>query len=113
MKYVAYNWLVVEFLSLLNVDWVSLYRCQEVLITFRMFNADHKLSLREFNNLLHLPVHLDSFRDVPSQWRPDPFWLSITCSKWKSYINRFGWPRVYDSRQAKTTDICNVNICYL
>ena len=85
MKYVAYNWLVVEFLSLLNVDWVSLYRCQEVLITFRMFNADHKLSLREFNNLLHLLVHSDSFRDVLSQWHPDPVWLSITCSKRKSY----------------------------
>jgi len=45
-KCVSYDQLVVEFLSLLNVDWNSTHRGQEVLITFRRFNSDHRLSLR-------------------------------------------------------------------
>jgi len=57
-------------------------------------------------------VHSNSFRDVPNRWHPDPAWLSITCSKQKSYIDRFERPRVYDPRQVKATDICDFNICY-
>jgi len=61
MKCVAYDQLVVEFLSSFNVDWAGSHRDQEALITFRMFNSDHRLSLREFNHLLHRLVHSDSF----------------------------------------------------
>jgi len=66
MKCVSYDWLVIEFLSSLNVDWANPLRGQEVLITFYMFNLDHRLSLREFNQLLHLLMYSDFFQDVPS-----------------------------------------------
>ena len=78
-----------------------------------MFNTDHRMSLSGFNNLLHFPNYPDSFCDVPQRWKPDPVWLSITCPKCKMYIDWFGWPQVYDPRQAKATDICNPTIRYL
>ena len=71
------------------------------------------MSLKGFNNLLHLPNFPDSFCDVPQRGRPNPVWLSITCSKRKMRIDRFGRPRVYDPRQAKAIDIYNPTIQYL
>jgi len=82
-------------------------------ISFRMFNTDHRMSLKGFNNLLHFPNHPDSFCDVPQRWKLDSVWLSITCAKRKTYSDRFRRPRVYDPRQAKATDICNPTIRYL
>lgn len=66
-----------------------------------------------FNDLLRLPVLDGAYRDVPSLWRPDPVWLSITSSKRKEYYDRWGRPTVFGPRQAKATDICNVNLRYL
>lgn len=113
MQYASYDRLMIEFLSSLTVDWDGSYNGQEVAIYFRMFSIDHRLSLRMFNDYLRLPVADGAYRDVPSLWRPDPVWLSITCSKRKAYQDRWGRPRVYDPRQAKATDICNVNLRYL
>jgi len=110
---VTFDRLTLEFLSSLRVEWNGTYRGEIVDISFRMFNTDHRLSLRGFNNLMHFPNHPDSFCDVPQRWKPDPAWLSITCSKCKTYTDRFGRPRVYDPRQAKATDICNPSIHYL
>jgi len=59
--------LILEFLNSLNVDWPRSYRGQEDLISFQIFNMDHKMSLTEFNELLRLPIYLNSFRDVPSR----------------------------------------------
>ena len=78
-----------------------------------MFNIDHLMSLRMFNELWRFPMVDGAHRDVPSLWRPDPIWLSITCSKRKEYTDRWGRHRVFNSRQAKATDICNVNLRYL
>ena len=70
------------------------------------------MSLKRFNELLQFPTyHLIS--GCTTRWRPDPIWLNITCSKHKTYINRLERPRIYDPRQAKATDICNLNIRYL
>jgi len=113
MQYASYDRLMIEFLSSLSIDWDGLYDGQEVVIRFRMFNIDHRMSLRMFNDLLRLPVADGAYRDVPSLWRPDPVWLSITCSKRKDFHDRWGRLRVYDPRQAKATDICNVNLRYL
>ena len=113
MQYASYDRLMVEFLSALSIDWDGHYNGQEVAISFRMFNVDHRMSLRMFNDLLRLPVADGAYRDVPSLWHPDPVWLSITCSKRKDYHDRWGRLRVYDPRQAKATDICNLNLWYL
>jgi len=64
---VSYDRLIIAFLSSLNVDWFGSYRVQEVLISFRMCNTNHMMSLREFNGLIYLPVYLESFRDVTSR----------------------------------------------
>ena len=90
MNCVYYDYLIIEVLGSLNVNWVGSYRGQVVLISFRTFNMDHRMSLREFKGVLQLSVYPDSFRDVPSRWRSDLVWLSITCSKRKSYTGRFG-----------------------
>ena len=71
------------------------------------------MNLRGFNELRHFSVYEDSFRDVTNTWRPDPIWLTITCSKQKTYSDQFERPRICDRRQVKTTDICNLNIHYL
>jgi len=78
-----------------------------------MFNTNHRMSLRSFNDLLHFLVCENSFCYVPTTWRPDPVWLSITCSKRKTYTTRFGGPCTYFSRQTKAIDICNINIRHL
>ena len=82
-------------------------------ISFRMFNTDHRISLKDFNNLLYFPNYPDCFCDIPQQWKPDLVWLSITCAKRKTYSDRFERPRVYNPRQAKATGICNLTIRYL
>jgi len=78
-----------------------------------MFNIDHRMSLRMFNDLFRFLVVDGAFRDVPSLWRSDPVWLSITCSKRKEYHDWWGRPSIFDPRQAKATDIYNVNMRYL
>ena len=72
MKCTSYDCLMVEFLSSLSVDWDGNYGGHEVAIYFRMFNIDHQMSLRMFNELLRFPVVDGAYRDVPSLWRPDP-----------------------------------------
>ena len=104
---------MVEFLSSLAANWDGSYNGQEVAIYFRMFNINHQMSLRMFNDLLRLSVVDGTYRDVPSLWRPDPVWLSITCSKRKEYTDRLGRPRVFDPQQTKATDIGNINLRYL
>ena len=88
MQYASYDRLMVEFLSALSIDWDGRYNGQEVAISFRMFNVDHRMSLRMFNDILRLPVADGAYRDVSSLWRPNPVWLSITCSKRKDYHDR-------------------------
>ena len=72
MQYTSYDRFMIEFLSSLIVDWDGTYNGQEVVIGFRMFNIDHRISLRMFNDLLRLPVADGAYRDVPSLLRPDP-----------------------------------------
>ena len=100
-KCVTFDWLTWEFLSSLRVEWNGTYRGEIVDISFRMFNNDHCISLKGFNNLLHFPNHLDSFYNVPQRWKLDLIWLSITCTKRKTYSNRFRRPRIYDPRQPR------------
>ena len=64
-KCVTFDWLTLEFLSSLRVEWNGTYRGEVVDISFGMFNTDHRMSLKGFNNLLHFPNHLDSFCNVP------------------------------------------------
>ena len=109
----SYDQLVIEFMSSLHVDWVGLYRGQNVLITFCMFNTNHWMSLRGFNELFHLLVNADALRDVPGLRILDPVWLSITCFKHKTYTDRFGRPRIYVPMKAKAMDICNISTRYL
>ena len=66
MQCTSYDHLMIEFLSSLNVNWDGHFRGQEVKITFRMFNVDHQMSLRMFNELLKLSVADGAYRDVPS-----------------------------------------------
>ena len=43
-----------------------------------MFNTDHRISLSEFNELFHLVVYVDAFRDIPRGEDPTLFgWASI------------------------------------
>ena len=104
---------MVEFLSSLSIDWDRTYNGQAVEIYFRMFNIDHRMSLIMFNDLLHFPVVDGAYRDVAPLFSPDPIWLNITCDKRKSYTDSRGHPRIFDPRQAKATDICNLNLRYL
>ena len=97
MKCKSHNQRVIELLSY----WAGSYRGQEVLISFRMFNTDHWMSLRGFNELFHLLMNTDALRDVLSLRIPGPIWLSITCFKHKTYTDRFGRPRIYDPRKTK------------
>jgi len=62
---VTFDLLTLEFLSSLRVEWNGTYRGEIVDISFRMFNNDHRISLRGFNNLMHFSNHPDSFCDVP------------------------------------------------
>ena len=66
MQCPSYDRLMIEFLSSLDVDWDGSYGGHEVAIYFRMFNIDHRISLRMFNELLRFPVVNGAFRDVPS-----------------------------------------------
>jgi len=113
MQCTSYDHLMIEFLSFLSVNWDGQFRGQEVDITFHMFNIDYWMCLRMFNELLKLPMADGAYRDISPLWRPDPIWLSITCSKQKAYMDRFGKPRAFHPRQAKATDICNINLYYL
>ena len=38
-----------------------------------MFNIDHGMNLKMFNELLKFSVVDGAYRDVPSLWRPNPF----------------------------------------
>jgi len=60
-KCVLYHRLILEYFSSLVVDWVGLYQGQEGLISFRMFNIDHGMSLRGLNELFHFPTYDYSF----------------------------------------------------
>jgi len=71
-KCATFDRLTLEFLSSLRVEWNGTYRGEMVDISFRMFNTNHRMSLKGFNNLLHCPNHPDSFCDVPQRWKPDP-----------------------------------------
>ena len=97
MQCTSYYRLLIKFLSALNVDWDGSYGGPKVAIYFRMFNIDHRMSLRMFNELLRFPMVDRAVRDVPSLWQPNPVWLSITCSKRKEYHDRWGRPRIFDS----------------
>ena len=66
MQCTSYNYLMLEFLSSLNVDWDDKYRGDEVEVTFHMFNIDHRMSLRMSNALLKLPVVEGAYQDVPT-----------------------------------------------
>ena len=88
MQCTSYDRLMIEFLSSLHVDWDGTFDGHEVAIYFRMFNVDHRMHLRMFNELLRLLVVDGTFRDVPSLWRSDPAWLSITCSKRKQFTDQ-------------------------
>ena len=98
-KCVTYDWLNLEFLSSLRVESNGSYRGEIVDISFRMFNTDDRMSLKGFNNLLHLPNFLESFCDWPQSWRPDLIWLNITWAKRKTYNNGFKRPWVYNPRR--------------
>lgn len=113
MQCTSYDRLKIKFLSSLQIDWDGSYGGHEVAIYFCMFNINHRMNLRMFNELLRFPVVDRAFRDVPSLWQPNPVWLSITCSKRKEYTDRWRRPRIFYPRQAKATDICNVNLRYL
>ena len=67
MKCIPYDRLVLEVLSTLNIDWDKSYNSKEVLIAFKMFNIDHRMSVRDFNELSHFLVHSDAFQDVPDR----------------------------------------------
>jgi len=78
-----------------------------------MFNGDVKISFMDFNELLHLPLHSYGNKDELDTWNLHPTWLNATCSKTKIHHGRWDKPRIFDHRQAKETDICNINIGYL
>ena len=73
MQYTSYDRLMIEFLSSLTIDWDGHYNGQEVVIYFRMFNIDHRMSLRMFNDLLRLPVVDGAYSDVPHYGDLTPF----------------------------------------
>ena len=87
MQCTSYECLMIEFLSSHNVNWGGNFRGQEVEITFCMFNVDHRMSLRMFNELLKFLMADRAYRGVPPLWRPELIWISITCSKRKEYID--------------------------
>ena len=59
---------MIEFLSSLNFDWDGTFRGNEIVISFHMFNMDHQMNLRMFNELLKFSVVDGAYRDVPSLW---------------------------------------------
>ena len=50
MKCVSYHPLILECLNSLHVDWTESFKGQEVVISFRMFNMDHRIGLRDLMN---------------------------------------------------------------
>jgi len=68
MQCTSYNHLLIEFLGSLHVNWDGSYGGHEAAIYFYMFNIDHRMDLRIFNELLRLPVVNGAFRDVLSLW---------------------------------------------
>jgi len=81
LKCESYVRLVLQVLSRLHIDWAGSYKGKEVFITFRRSSDDVRLSLRDFDELIHLSDHERACRDVPSNWKLDHAWLSITCAK--------------------------------
>jgi len=65
MQCTSYDRLMIEFLSSLNVNWDGRFRGHEVEISFHMFNVDHRMNLRIFNDLLKFLVVDGAYRDVP------------------------------------------------
>jgi len=53
-----------------------------------MFNNDVKLSLRDYNDHHHLPLHDRAYRNVIETSKFEPAWLSITYGRCKMYHNR-------------------------
>lgn len=98
MQCTSYGRLMIEFLSSLHVDWDGTFKDHEIAISFRMFNMDHRMNLRMFNELLKFPTVDGTYRDVPLSWRPNPVWTSITWSKQKDYTDQWERPRVFDPR---------------
>ena len=66
IKCMSYDRMMLKFLSSWHVDWADSYRHNEVLITFTMFNNDHKISLRDYNELLHHLIQDKAYIDVPT-----------------------------------------------
>ena len=66
MQRTSYDRFMREFLSSLNVNWDGTFRGREGEISFHMFNVDHRMNLRMFNELLKFPIVNGEYRDVPS-----------------------------------------------
>jgi len=63
---------MIEFLSSLHVDWDGTFDSHEVAIYFRMFNVDHRMHLRMFNELLRLQWLMGLFEMFPLCGAPVP-----------------------------------------
>ena len=68
MQCTLYNHLMIEFLNSLNVNWDGTFGGHEVEISFCIFNVDHWMNLRIFNELLKFLVIDRVYRDMPSLW---------------------------------------------
>lgn len=78
---VVYPRLVLEFLSSLHTEILSGPNCSEGLISFRMFNQEHELTLAQFNNIFGFPT--GGSTRTPSSFNPGSFWYSLTgTSNW-------------------------------
>jgi len=66
MQCTSYDHLMIEFLSSVHVDWDGTFRGHEIVISFRMFNMNHQMNLRMFNELFNFPMVDGPYRDVSS-----------------------------------------------
>ena len=69
LKCESYDRLALESLAHIMLIAPS-YKGKEVLITFRKFNNDMKLSLGDFHDLLHLLVHDGASGHFPENYKP-------------------------------------------
>ena len=72
----VYPALVLEFLSSLSSEIITGVNCELGLISFRMFNNDHSLTLAEFCNIYQFPHGGD--RRTPRSFHATRFWSDLT-----------------------------------
>lgn len=78
LQFPVYEAITLEFLSSVNAEILLGKDCERGLITFRLCNKEHRLTLAEFNDIFRFPVGGE--RRTPREFRDHEFWNKLTGS---------------------------------